>query len=68
VRAVDNRVTVAVARVPILEFDMRELRAAHGADGVDLDPRGALGVWVERGSATFREAFVTVYPSGTRAR
>jgi serine/threonine protein kinase len=66
VRAVDDRLSVTVDRAPrpAIEFDMRELRAAHRADGADLDPRGALGVWVDRGTATFREASVTVLAAG----
>lgn len=64
VRALDGKVTVTVDNKDLFRFDLHDL-PLHLREGDErLDPRGALGVWVDKGPTYIRNAQVTALPPG----
>jgi hypothetical protein len=65
VRALDGRVSVTAdnAVVPLLAFDMAALRRANAPMVEELDPRGALGLWIREGVGYVQEATIMALPS-----
>ena len=66
VRALDDRITVAVDHdpKPLVSLDLAELNAPCATcRGLPLDPRGALGIWQHKGRGMFRNILVAALPS-----
>jgi hypothetical protein len=62
-RVVDHSVALSVDGKQRITFDARKAQSRPGQDEAPLDPRGALGIWVSKGGANFREAHNTLRPS-----
>jgi hypothetical protein len=63
VRVVDGKISIGADGLLANEFTMDWLRKTDPTAAVDLDPRGALGIWARNGLGFFREAKVTALPS-----